>query len=857
MLITNFSAGELSETLYGRTDLPQYYRGASKLENFDVIPTGGIKNRTGTKRIIDGFKDGDEILAPSRIVPFVLSRDEAYLVVFCHEKIAVYRTGEWDAPQKVFTNGDISSDYSPQTLYTTEEIPAVQHAQNGRMMVMAQKNHPPLQIEFFPEDVLISVFYIGYMVQQVKSSNILSLFPIKNDETYEREGTNENIYLKTPGQYPGCVTFLNGRIVFASTGMRGQRLFFSRVGDINDFSTYKSYITEKKEYITVRGRIVHGSNVIELDDEKEAEKFTARPEKYIVDSGFFDAGTRLLSGPEPVGGSFCSLAGDGINIRVNSPAKFAGHGLGANEINEIKAALETREADYFRLNSIQPINNGPKGDVRAIATFQALVVEDYYITTLYVFIRLGVSKAVMAVGLLTGQTLTIMSRGAEFAIDSNTAGKPNIDAYLSDIIETQANKIRLATPGNISSGLDAGNTIAGAVAAWKSDIQTYMSFQHTGLNNGNPYYNYMPEIRTQVESSFGGNEVYIPLYTAEQIKDDYPTADDGFTFEIASDRNDEIRWMVQNKNLIVGTESAEYVIPANITAVNISAFLNSFYGSSKMQASSAGDAVLFFRDGQKGLVEYYVPQADNYFRTNDLLMMAPQMLSESEAVDFDVVAMPFTKLVITRADGKLVTLLYDRSLGVFAWGRVTLGSGGARSLAVVPGKSGYDDVYLLVEKDGSFCLELFENGGRAYLDSYKQWDGNREGYTDEAVIYGREENKVYPLTGELPEASENRFIGYPYASRIKSMPVLSNNQMKPVIIKNLLARFIESYEPKLISYSGAGGSGYESVFFFEKAPFTGVWKIMFPGSWDRDVMFEFVHEKPNKCVILAVNTEVN
>jgi hypothetical protein len=380
----------------------------------------------------------------------------------------------------------------------------------------------------------------------------------------------------------------------------------------------------------------------------------------------------------------------------------------------------------------------------------------------------------------------------------------------------------------------------------------YMKYQHPKLQAGQPYYNYMPNIRSRIEASISGTEVYVPLYVTKQIKDDYPTADDGFTFEVASDRNDDIRWLVQNKNLIAGTESAEYIIPSNINAVNISAYLNSFYGSSRIQASSAGDAVLFFRDGQKGLVEYYIPQADNYFRINDLLMLAPQMLSESEAKDFDIVTMPYNMLVITRADGKMVTLLYDRSSGTFAWGRMTLGSGNIKSLAIIPAKSGYDDIYLLVEKNGLYDLELFEYDGKVYLDSYTQWNGDDSAYTENAIIYDEAVDKIYPLKGPLPSAGPTCWIGYPYTSTVRSMPILANNQMKPNNIKNLLIRFLDSYLPKLTALPNE-----VTDEIYDDEPYTGVKKVMFPGVWDRDVQFEITHGKPSRCIILAINTEVS
>jgi len=827
MLITNFSAGELSDKLFGRTDLSQYYSAASFLENFDVIPTGGVENRPGTKKILQlEFDDGEGgIIKPVRVVPFILSRDEAYLVVFFHEKIAVYRVGKWDEPKKIFTNADISNEFESKTLYTAEEIPLVQHAQNFRTMVLAHKNHPPLQIDFFKYGIFINIFFIGYMIKRVHSPNLIPLFPRKRDETYEDEQTGENIYLKKPEQYPGCVTFLNGRIVFASTNDSGQRLFFSRIDDIHDFSTYKSYITEKKEYIAPKGKIINGSYIIELDSGVEAEKFTATPDKYIIDSMFFPPDTRLLSVPYEEDGV--------IKLNVSEPATIAGTGLNDYQINEVKEALRTFSEEYTSRNSNMP------------TVIERVATHPYYsnghINTRPIHIKIGVSKVYLWKQDIPSHNESIeISADMAQRIDNGTAYN-----YLYNLINNAV----------VGMGGDNNSVSSQAINTWMSIITQYMKFQRDFLNNGQPYYDTMPNIRIRIESTLSGTSVYIPMYTSEQIKDDYPTADDGFTFEVASDRNDEIRWMVQNKNLIVGTESAEYVIPSNISAVNPSAFLNSFYGSSKIQASSAGDAVMFFRDGQRGLVEYHIPEADNYFRTNDLLSMAPQMLRESEAADFDVVTMPYTKLVITRKDGTLAVLLYDRSFGIFAWMRISLGSGEARSLAVVPGKSGYDEVYLLVEKDGGYCLELLEHGGKVYLDSYKQWDGDRSGYTNEAVIWDEDApEKVYNVTGELPAASVKRWIGYPYTSRVKSMPILANNKMKPTVIKNLLIRFHESFLPKMKSYPN---KVVDQISTMEPIPFTGIKKAPFPGVYDRDVMFEFIHEKPNRCSILAINAEVN
>ena len=46
---TNFTAGELSEDLFGRVDITKYQNGAATIENFIVQPHGGVKRRPGTR----------------------------------------------------------------------------------------------------------------------------------------------------------------------------------------------------------------------------------------------------------------------------------------------------------------------------------------------------------------------------------------------------------------------------------------------------------------------------------------------------------------------------------------------------------------------------------------------------------------------------------------------------------------------------------------------------------------------------------------------------------------------------------------------------------------------------------------
>ena len=66
VISTNFTAGELSEDLFGRVDITKYNNGAATLENFIVQPHGGITRRSGT-RFVKEIKTSS---AKTRLVSF-------------------------------------------------------------------------------------------------------------------------------------------------------------------------------------------------------------------------------------------------------------------------------------------------------------------------------------------------------------------------------------------------------------------------------------------------------------------------------------------------------------------------------------------------------------------------------------------------------------------------------------------------------------------------------------------------------------------------------------------------------------------------------------------------------------------
>lgn len=84
---TNFTSGELSPRIYGRTDLDRYGNGLEEATNVIALIHGGSPRRPGTL-YVNAAKYANK---RSRLVPFVFSQDVAYMLEFGDLYVRVYK----------------------------------------------------------------------------------------------------------------------------------------------------------------------------------------------------------------------------------------------------------------------------------------------------------------------------------------------------------------------------------------------------------------------------------------------------------------------------------------------------------------------------------------------------------------------------------------------------------------------------------------------------------------------------------------------------------------------------------------------------------------------------------------------
>lgn len=132
--LTNFTAGELSPRLEGRTDVSKYFNGCATLENLLVHPHGGATRRPGTVFITEVKTSANAV----RLISFEFNVEQAYVLEFGNLYFRIMRDG-----------GQITSSGSAvevTTTYTSANLAGLKFAQSADVMYVVHPSYPPRKI---------------------------------------------------------------------------------------------------------------------------------------------------------------------------------------------------------------------------------------------------------------------------------------------------------------------------------------------------------------------------------------------------------------------------------------------------------------------------------------------------------------------------------------------------------------------------------------------------------------------------------------------------------------------------------------------------------------------------------------
>jgi len=144
--LTNFAFGEVSPSLYSRTDSPVYNQSAQRVKNFFIRSEGGIIKRSGLQNIYQFDTTINEAkVQQCRLLPFIFSDDERYIISLENAKVRVFQINPVSGAVSLIQT--ITADVSSAALkFDDDFLHEYTYAQAGDVMFIAHQTFIPQQI---------------------------------------------------------------------------------------------------------------------------------------------------------------------------------------------------------------------------------------------------------------------------------------------------------------------------------------------------------------------------------------------------------------------------------------------------------------------------------------------------------------------------------------------------------------------------------------------------------------------------------------------------------------------------------------------------------------------------------------
>ena len=179
-------------------------------------------------------------------------------------------------------------------------------------------------------------------------------------------------------------------------------------------------------------------------------------------------------------------------------------------------------------------------------------------------------------------------------------------------------------------------------------------------------------------------------------------AADSWSFALASEHPNRIKWIMSANDLLVGTDAAEWRIAGGnegITSYAVSAIRQTTFGSNRLQPLLMGDTVLFAQRAGERIRDYRYSDVQAAYYSQDISLLS-EHITLGGIVDWDYAQDPESIVWMVRDDGTLVGLTYEKTNGVLAWHKHET-EGTFESVAVVPNEGDYDRVYAIVKRSST------------------------------------------------------------------------------------------------------------------------------------------------------------
>lgn len=899
-IISNFTSGELSSRLYGRTDLKAYFAGAKTLRNVYVMLQGGVQKRPGTKYVYQ-IKDANSRV---RLIPFEGTTGDRFILEMGDYYIRFYYTTLTGGYDGIITNSTGTGIYEIATIYPERDLSGIKVAQLGDIMYFTHPDYPVQKLEFYDfrdwRFKQVDFYHGPFRDENITDVNLaiyelnktLTLVPSGDGRAYEYSYTGpttynyDESYTRTTDFYVKDALFdysdWDDVSVGGSTTVNGTRSIYldGSSGNAQIEGYIRDWIDDYEWTITYKvsgGGLIHAyatyapsaGDIISIDYNKNDGNYGY----YVTPSASFFVGFQAPSGQTAYVYDVDATPNIFDYNHIGSQWKLVGT---REETKDVDA--ENTFTDAIKLEEGETAIFKVEGTWAGTVTVQKKYVEDtgnsywYDVTdttsndTLY--ITTTDDKVYYRVGIKTGDytsgtaelTMSVPNRAGYIEVKSTPVTAGNCNICIGDIIDyipySDGEKIN-----RWSEGAWSGQR------GYPTGVEFYenrLTFCGTDDNPGTVW----------------GSQVN----DYENFENEFNNDDESYSWTIKA--NKKLTWMTPHRILYMGNESEEWRFGDSSDATTPSSVwteIQTKYGSEDIQPLQIGNTIIFVqRGGRKIRAARYDYNFDQY-RAVDITFLS-EHLFETGIKEIAYVDNPDSLLFALLNNGNIAVAALDNDYNIVGWTLWTT-DGEFKNIATVE-TDDRAEIWVTVER-------VINGYTRVYVEQFQTtlWDDVEDAYFVDAALEGTyvgtetvsglthlegetvavnadgSDFGTYTVTGGSisfsPELSASKVVvGLPYTAEVETLEIESGSQAgtSQSRVKDIYRVFVRLYRTIGLKYGESGEE--EEVSFYEPEQttptlYTGDKDFTYSAGYDRNATVRLIHDYPLPFTLLAIMPDMD
>ena len=786
----SFQSGELSRKMDGRAESDQYKTGCRKLDNFYVLPQGGVERRSGTEFIaLTGAKGSEDGTNPSRLFPFDFSATVKFIIQISSGNIKIFDAINNDSSGSLLT-------YAPTGItvpsYSETQLNELQFVRRYDTMIITHRDFEPLVLRRVTEEPTFTIENIDFIYPPLMDMNFTTTSLKPNSSVLPTISVALNTYNSVTGALKLDATAhglaVNDRVTITGVTHSSGSVTITdtvvTVSNANDFTIVIStslssvavssglvtkIITQIQTYsddaTTLVSNIINNDHVNSTWGINYARASTTRSIAIDISSatnsslldvsfGNYVINIRKKTSTDELTGTVILERDTGSGFE-DFVILGTADGSSNSSTMSFSSTLAEDKNTQIRIKVSPFTSGGIEGEIVSQDRFQKGLVK--------------ITSNIL------GSTVTLAS-ASDYDNSSGAATLVSTGIQAKGLANGDTVTITGITKTSNGSAITVSNQAVSSVTT--NGFTVNVGASHTAISLSNAIIYSSSRVNAEVLSTLGDNTATIFWQEAEfsnyrkfpiaaefyqnrlfftGSKDDPATIfgsvfNDIFNFLTGStsdmsikripDTAAEAKSLIGKKDLFMGTDGGIVSIKSVnsdqlISQTNISTEIQNSYGSSLVQPVLANDVVVYLQGNKLKLRELVYSRDNDVFVGNDLNILSEDITGTGVKQMF-VQKNPDQIIWCIKEDGTACILSYDRTKQLMGWSNIT--TTGTIVSGTILTTSNEDEIFLCVKRDSKFCIEKFKNRSDLtwYVDSGKELNGGAgKSITDIAIAVGK------------------------------------------------------------------------------------------------------------------------